>query len=165
MKTITTDKSGQKWEITTMKRYDGNLVSNAQKIDKCESDGTAQITVISGMMNPKSSKNLISVKCRVTEKVVKEQHAKAVLLFDELDESEPTDQNALPVIRVGLNFFTEFQSCRYHKVIYKIEDGKYFYIDIDKKTKSFENLYHIKPYSEKFGIGTYYDDKKPYLYG
>lgn len=159
--TLTFDKSGQQWEITTSKGCNGGLNSSAMKIDKCENDGLMTTTVISGFCNPKSNKNLINVKCRVTEKVVREQHAKAVLLFDELDDTVAPEPNALPVIRVGLNFFTDFQNSKCHKVIYKIEDGKYFYIDLENKTKSFENLYHLKPYSEKFGIGQYYDDQNP----
>lgn len=151
-----TEVNGIQWEITTMKRYNGFLTSTAQKVNVISED---ILEFSFGDTNIK----LISEKVRVIEKAVKEQHAKALILFDENEqvktEGEKADKN---IIEIGQRVFVDsLTSNEYtgNRIIYDIEVTKWgtYYKTVDTKTFELGTAQHVRPYSEKFGIGTYFN--------
>lgn len=73
--------NGQTWDIFTMKRYSGKLVTTAQACKVYESTTGSQITQYTPSQD--AHLTLISETVRVTEKAVREQHKKALILFSE----------------------------------------------------------------------------------
>jgi hypothetical protein len=65
---------------------------------------------------------------------------------------------------VSVNQVVQMEGYNYPKyVVYKVEktDWGINYQLIDINTHVFNSTTHIRPLSEKFGIGIYYDDKEP----
>ena len=150
--TLTTDKGGQLWKITTIKNYQGLISSTAKKM---LSENSFMV-----FGNPKDTKGLIKTKGRATEKTISEQHAKAVILFDEQDESKEGDkEKALNPIKVGLKFFTWFNTGNVWQVITSIEGDQYTCVYLKDLSTKTDSIHHLKPYSKKFGIGSYYYDE------
>src|SRR6476646_10102051 len=72
---------GQTWRVSTMKRYGGNISSNAMKV-KTENQGNGITITQFDCSDIFGSIPLISEKVRATQNAVKDQHEKAVLIFD-----------------------------------------------------------------------------------
>lgn len=155
--TITKDKSGQIWEINTLKTYGGKITSTAIEIDEAKKEKGMQTIVISNFIS-KPKKRLIASSGRATEKKIREQHAKAVLLFDEQDESTPktTQQKKIenPIKRGLIIFMWGYNKESQKLVLTEEYRGGWKFINLS----TFQNGYaeHIRPYSQKFGIGYYY---------
>ncbi len=159
--TITKNKAGQLYKITTLKRSNKKVSSVATEIDEAKKENGMQIVVITDMLTKPSIKLIESDK-RATEKLVREQHAKAVLLFDQQDESKPSQQQPTAPkdnpIRRGLNFFMWGYGNESHPlVLLEVTESGYKFLNLKKYTTGFAS--RLKPYSEKFGIGYYYNDK------
>ena len=157
--TLTTDKGGQLWKISTCKRSGGKITSRATKCQKAESSNGVQMTQFS-MQDMSNSKTLISTTGRATEKTIKEQHYKAIAVFDEQDESKPGEQakkkKACPIKR-GLEFFMwGYQRENQVLVVTGMDDRGVNYVNTETKAKGFTD--RLRPWSEKFGIGYYYRD-------
>lgn len=148
--------NGQDFEINTMKRSSGFLYSNAQE---CQIGDNGNISF---MMFQDKSHSLINVKIRVTEKAVKEQHAKALIVFDEMIEAGTIEvkESKKFEIKVGQIIFTHGYEHEHKRAIYEIESGqfgkKYKTVELKNLNLRFDD--HIRPFTEKFGIGVYYNE-------
>lgn len=158
--TITTVKN-QTYAITTQKNH-GLITSNAQP-GKASEDANSKCFRISDMFT--GNIPLISEKARATEKSIRNQHLKAVLLFDEKVKNGEITSVVIETPVIGSILFLHGYgktkgSPENKKIVYKIEtdswgDEAYFTVELDtlKLTKNT----HVKPYSKKFGIGTYFE--------
>lgn len=79
--TIKTVK-GQTWDIFTMKRYSGKLVTTAQACKVSHNFDTG-FSCIQYTPSQDAHLTLISEVVRVTEKAVRQQHEKALQLFEQ----------------------------------------------------------------------------------
>lgn len=161
-----TTVNGQQFEITTLKRSSGKIVSSALKVEASES-GTAQIVSfsLSDMIN--KSTELISRSGRATESTVKAQHAEAVLLFDqkaEAGEINGLDAEPAPVPEIGTIIFLDGYgktkgSEGNKKIVFDIERTQYgtYYRTVEADTLKLGTVDYPKPFAEKFGIGNYFE--------
>lgn len=151
---------GYDWKITTSKRSNGKLVSNAQAGEVLP-DGAFTFM---GLQSP--SINLIIDKTRATENTVREQHLKALARFDELKElgELPENKTKTEGPKIGTILFLDgYEKTKgshgNHHIVYDIEKDSFgtTYLTVEKDTLSLQRQKHIRPFSEKFGIGTYYE--------
>jgi len=106
---------------------------SSERFDLCQSTGTA------------------------TEGKIREQHFKALALFDEKMENQP--QAELPYrVEVGQIIFTDFRGDRENpRAVYEVvRGGKYKTVLLDGSRTNFDD--HVRDYRQKFGIGSYYNE-------
>lgn len=143
------DDNGQAWQISTHK---------AGKGVKCYAiQGKLDGEMFSYEMFGAKRLELYSEVGQCTEKKVKEVHEKGILEFMSKIE-ELTPKNAYK-IEVGQIIFTDWVQSGEgdRRVIYKIESaGNYKTVQLDGK--GFHRDDRIRPYSERFGIGVYYNE-------
>ena len=154
--TQTTD-AGEGWSITTMKRANGYISSSATRV-----------TFGSKLMTYDfSSKtiNLLKEKATATEAKIKELHTKALLIFEEHPERIEEDEKiqTTPKIEIGQRVFLDGYGKGQNdgnQIIYSIDstDWGTNYKTVDLDTLELSTVQHLRPYSEKFGIGTYYNE-------
>ncbi len=89
--TVIKDIKNNTWNLVTMKRHSGNLVSTAQMLEEHTDDKTTGV-MISVFSHDSKRKHLINVKVRVTAKAVATQHAKALTMFEEQDKEENKEE-------------------------------------------------------------------------
>ena len=158
-RTIRTEK-GQTFEIATLKRYSGNLVTSVTKVEAGSNNG---FLITSFGMND----NFMSInhgKLRVTENVVKNAHFEALTQFDEKISTLPEVEikNEEPEVGdiVFMDGYGHYKGEEGNNhIIYKIEDtnwGVRFYC-VEKDTLELSVKDHIQPFSKKFGIGNYFE--------
>ena len=146
--TNTTD-SGEGWHITTSKGYSGKISSSAMQ---------GQFSGRNFQCSPLTAKTLKlgTITGSATEKTIREQHAKALILFDELVKDEPEAY----IIKVGqkISFIGYESNERPEIVIYNIKNGGFgpTYETINERTKELGNTDRINDINERFGIGHYY---------
>lgn len=157
--TVRTEK-GQTFEIITMKRYSGDLTTTATKVDM-RHDGDF-ISTSFGMNDGFMSMN--HGKLRVTESVIRECHAKGLLEFDRLVETLPESEIKKDIVEIGdilfLDGYGKSKGSYGNKyIVYQIEETKWGtnYKTIEKDTLELVVKDYPKPYSKKFGIGTYFE--------
>lgn len=160
--TITT-ANGQTFKITTMKRHSGQIVSNAQP-GEAGQDGNFQTFTVTDMFQ--GSIELIKQTRRATEKAIRQQHAKAVILFDEKVQAGEIQAEKPEKPEVGSILFLDGYgktkgSPENRHVVYKIEPCKWYgekYLTVELDTLKLDSKSaRIKPFSKKFGIGTYFE--------
>jgi hypothetical protein len=158
-KTVRTEK-GQTFEITTMKRYSGHLITSATKVDM-RHDGDF-ISTSFGMNDGFMS--LDHGKITVTEKAIRECHAKGLLEFDRLIKTLPESEVKKEEPEIGDILFLDGYgkskgSSENKHIVYQIEETKWGtnYKTIEKDTLELSAKDYPKPYSKKFGIGTYFE--------
>jgi hypothetical protein len=150
-----TAEEGEGWQITTLKRYGGKISTIAKRVTFNPSGG-----VTFDMFGAKTI-NLITTTGRATEKTIKEQHARALILFDEHPEAIQEAQKPVYKIEVGQRVFLDgYNKGQFdgNKIIYAIEKTNWGinYLAVDTQTLELSVESHIKDFSEKFGIGIYY---------
>ena len=153
--------NGQDWQITTMKRSNGKIVSSAQsgKAGKGEGVKTFSFAMFGGDKNV----TLISEKARATEKTIREQHAKALILFDENEEIQKKSANKPYEIEVGqiIWFIGPGMNSEYDSraAVYRIEKTNYgtYYHTVNLKTLKLSRAERLRDIKDKFGIGYYYE--------
>lgn len=148
-----TAEIGQGWHISTSKRYSGKLVTTAQLVTFGDrgfqwSFGDKNIT-------------LISESVRVTEKAVREQHAKALILFDEHPEVKAQEVAEVYEIKPGQRVFLEgYGKSQYdgNAIIYAVEPSTFgtTYLTVDTETLELSRVDRLRDFEDVFGIGTYY---------
>lgn len=147
--TTNTTDSGDGWKITTVKGYSGKISSSAT---------AGQFDGLNFMCSPMTAKkfDLGTVTGSATEKAIREQHAKALILFDELVKDEP----AAYIIKVGqkINFIGYDSNERPELVIYNIKAGGFgpTYETINERTKELGSTDRLDDLENRFGIGHYY---------
>ena len=154
-RTIRTEK-GQTFEISTLKRYSGNLVTSVTKVEAGLSRGF--LTVSYGMND-----NFMSInhgKVRVTEKTLKNAHCEALVKFDEkisiLPEVEIKNEEPEVGDVVFMDGYGHYKGeDGNNHIIYKVENNIFYCIEKDTLELSIKD--HIRPFSKKFGIGYYFE--------
>jgi hypothetical protein len=165
--TIYLNIAGYDWQIITSKRSGGKLISTAQAL-KVNDDGSTTFAMFSD-----PNINLITQKARATEKTVKDQHYKALNVYENLrvneelpvNKSRATKEKDNP-IKVGLKFFLDGYGKENEPLyIYEIKKSKWgiTYDYVNGKTLALSSTDRIRPYSEKFGIGVYYMEPPQYI--
>ena len=153
------DVNGQTWEISTMKRYSGKLTTNAMKIKVLESSHGCEVTTF-GSSEMFNTLNLISEKVRVTQNAVKDQHERALLIFDaKIDageiESERPETPEIGTI-IFLDGYDSYQGSKGNNwVVYQVDGENYKCVE--KDTLLLQDKDYVKPLSKKFGIGNYFE--------
>ncbi len=148
-----TAETGQGWHIVTSKRYSGKLVSTAKLVtfgDGClqYSFGDKNITLVSKVV-------------RVTKKAVQEQHAKALVLFDEHPEVKAQEVAEIYEIKTGQRVFLEgYGKGQYdgNAIIYAVKPSTFgvSYLTVDTETLKLSSVERLRDFEDVFGIGTYY---------
>lgn len=154
-----TEHNGQTYKISTFKTSRGLLHSSSQPCDISEGGGV----MFSNMFNQDGTNlNLITSKVRATEKAIKEQHARALLLFDEKIKELAPAKKQTPEIGTIL-FLDGYDSYKgshgNNRIIYDIKNTDFGvnYLTVDPDTLVLGREDHPRPYSEKFGIGVYFE--------
>lgn len=146
---------GKDWQISTMKTNNGKISSIAIQGEKHENGFTFE--VFGGKRI-----NLLSTTGKATEKAIREQHAKALIMFDEHPEVKEAIQAY--EIKEGqilfLNGYGQDEHSHERKAVYKIEKTSF---GVNYHCVNLENLSltiqtHVKDIKDKFGIGTYYKE-------
>jgi hypothetical protein len=145
-----TGESGSVWQITTVKRASGFISSTATKVDI--SDG-----LISWSFGAKQI-FLIKEKARATENTIKDIHSRALEIF--LAHPDYTEEAQKPVykIEIGQRVFLDGYGKGQtdgNAIIYQINGDRNF-LTVDTDTLELSHVSWLRPYSDKFGIGTYY---------
>jgi hypothetical protein len=152
--------NGYDWKICTMKRSNGKLQTTAQAGELLPNGGFTF-----GMFTSPSI-TLISEKKRATENTVKEQHVKALAEFDRLKESGELPENKAKTDgpKIGtilfLDGYGETKGTKgNNRIVYEIEQTEWGtkYLTVEKDTLELEREDTPKPFSEKFGIGIYFE--------
>jgi len=146
---------GFSYEITTMKRHGGEIVTSAQKLSSNSNDG--HFTTVSFSMF--QDKNITILRCaaNATEGKIKELHFKALSMIDQMQDSFP--QVPAYQIEPGQLFFMDGYGKENEKLaVYLIseEEDEIFYVNTKTLQLGQHELSTIRPWAEKFGIGYYY---------
>jgi hypothetical protein len=139
------------YEIHTGKGIRGGIRSFAQK-------GTLKGGTFSFMMFSDERIELATMGVPCTEKSITELHNKALIKFDELKATE----RAAPApykVDIGQILFTDMihSADRNERAVYEIKpDGDFLTVTLDGTDMLCDS--HVRPYSQKFGIGVYYNE-------
>ena len=148
-----TDANGQAWQITTSKRSNGLVSCSAiQGDDKGEG-------IFSYEMFGAKRLQLASEKTNGTEAAIKRVHAAGLIEFERIQKETATEAPAKPLYVVGIGqiIFTDGFDTQSKRVIYEIvRPGNFKTVTLDGKELRHDD--HVRPYSDKFGIGTYYNE-------
>lgn len=146
-----TDANGKAWQITTYKTR-GGVACNA--VEGQDEGGMFSYE----MFGAKRLDNLASQPGQCNEKKVREVHDAGLLEFvRRMQETAP--QKPEYVLGIGQIIFTDMISIddERRRVIYEVaRPGHFKTVTLDGK--HLHNDDRVKPYSEKFGIGTYYNE-------
>lgn len=150
--------NGASWVIYTSKGYGGLISTNCRKVEAGK-NGSYSFMMFTSEKS-KESFTLNAVKATATANKIKEIHLKSLADFDAMREAGELPEGPAP-IEIGQIVFTDMiqRDERNERAVYAIEEGNF--------GKSYKTVYldgsdldqddHIRPYSEKFGIGTYYN--------
>ena len=149
--------NGLSYEITTMKRHNGEIASIAQKLRTNKEENGMR--VVSFMMFADKSIVILRERSNATEAKVKELHYKALALIDTMPDQFP---NAPAYkVEVGQLFFMDGYGKEDEKLaIYSIDqdNDRVWYVNTKTLRLNNNEFSHIRPWSEKFGIGYYYQE-------
>lgn len=147
----------QDWQITTMKRHSGLISSTAQAVQGRE-DGSFMYTPLEDKQI-----SLLSVKKVATESAIRLLHFEALAKFDAINEAGELPESSVYEIKPGQLLRFEGYGCfmELKYVVYDLCKGNFGTqlkcIDLIKKEFCVKDA-RIKPVSEKFGTGTYYNE-------
>lgn len=142
------DANGEAWQISTYKTRAG-VSCNATK-------GRVENGIFSYDMFGSKKMELYSEPGQCTEKKVATVHTAGLSVFAEKMKQEPTTPTY--VLGVGQVIFTDFVSHEQNRrVIYEvITPGHFKTVTLDGKELTRDD--RVRPYTEKFGIGVYYNE-------
>lgn len=148
--------NGQDYRISTFKIDGGILLSHYMEVTINSND------TLSFNLFGSKKEDLISEKKRATEKNVREQHNRALLIFDEKINKNTQPEKQLPVI--GSILFTvgygyEKESVKNQHIVYEIETTDYgvVYYTVEKTSLQLDRKTYVKNVKDLFGIGTYFE--------
>ena len=140
--------NGQKWQVTTLKRYNGALTSTAMRIRTEETKQGFTVTQFdsSDVFN---TLTLITEKVRVTQNAVRSQHEKALLIFDSKIDKGEISRNAPQTPVIGTIVFLDgYDSCKgshgNNWIVYEVNGNSYKCVERDTlqlSTKDYEKKY------------------------
>lgn len=151
--------NGQDYQITTMKRYSGEIVCSAQpgKYSPAKDGCFAGFSYSMFIDKPVT---LFKASGRATESKIREVHNQGLLIFDETiakaKKAEPKPFEIEPGQLIIFDGPTNENSNVY--AVYQIEAGKWgkFYKAVNIESLNLLSIEHPRQWSEKFGIGFYY---------
>lgn len=159
-KTTRTEK-GQTFEILTMKNYSGAIVTTATKVTK--SNSSTGFVVTSFGMNDEFMR-VNHGKIRATEKAIREAHFKGLAEFDMRIQEAPQEEIKKDDPQLGdVVFLDGYGKTKgddeNHWIIYDIKEGRSLkeFFCIEKDTLELRTNTWIRPFSERFGIGIYFE--------
>lgn len=152
--------NGYDWSIYTTKGYNGKVYTSVTTC-KVNNDDGMFTSIDMGMMMGKPVNQDFKITCpivtgRVTDKLISEVHKLAIIEFlRRLQDGQLP--HAPKAIQVGQVIFTHHPNGRDDKrVVYAIDGDIYKTVSLDGSRTHRDS--HIRPYSEKFGIGVYYNE-------
>lgn len=159
-----TSVNGQTFKIYTLKRSNGNLTTSAMPVQVRETDTMLSMQFDSDAIFNKTITLLTEKISRVNENAVRDQHFKALTVFENMvfiGEVQP-EKNDVPQIGsiLFLDGYGKGKGSQGNKhIVYQIEDTQfginYFTVELD--TLSLQTKNHVKNFAEKFGIGHYFE--------
>lgn len=144
---------GVMYMINTMKRSNGIITAFAQKIHRFSENNGCVVTEFSPLQD--KAIELLSCKGTATEAKIKASHFEALAIADNNPDwfPEPSTYKLKP----GQIIFSDFvASITNKRVIYAIDGNRVKSVELDRKIFHDDELEHIRPHAQKFGIGTYY---------
>ncbi len=143
-----TDANGKAYQITTFKVRGGVECTAIQ--------GQDNGNMFSYDMFDAKRLKLASEAGQCNENKVKAVHAAGLIEFERIMKETAQDKPAF-VLGVGQILFTDCNGDENRRVIYEVErPGRFKTVTLDGKQLRYDD--HVKPYAEKFGIGTYYNE-------
>lgn len=150
--------NGKNWVITTLKRHTGVISTHCHTV-KDEGNGAFSYAIFGHDNNESFYLNVLPKGTRATEKTIKEAHYKSLCLFDAKREANELPNNKEEYqIKIGQVFFTDGPGYdRLRRAVCEILPGdKYKTVLLDGSNIKHDS--HVRPYSKKFGIGTYFNE-------
>ena len=148
--------NGFLYEVSTMKRHNNEIMSIAQKL----SSRTRGNSFSSVQYTPSQDKAVIILreKAVATEAKIRELHARALEMIPALNDQFPTVPADAPYIpHVGhLIFVDGYGTEDQLMAIYEIKDNMAFYVNTKTLQLGRHELFSIRDYAKKFGIGVYH---------
>lgn len=154
--------NGKNWLISTTKRYNGTISTHCHAVEDA-GGGNYSFMMFGGPKDESFYLNVLPKGTRATEKSIKDAHYTALAQFDAKNEA-----GELPVvkeeeqIKVGNIIFTDHPMGNMkasRRAIYEIVNGRfgtsYKTVHIDGSRTGTDE--HVRPYSQKFGIGVYFN--------
>lgn len=152
--------NGYDWQITTSKGHRGKISTYCTIVEA--SAGNGFITTMTSPLTDTETGRAFWLNVhegRATEKTIKESHYKALAEFDAKREAGELLEAEEP-IKIGQIIFSDnVHSKTSERVIYEIDESGSFGTRYKTALLDGSNLRiddHIRPFSQKFGIGTYY---------
>lgn len=144
-----TDANGMAWQISTYKTKGGVMCYAIQGQD----DGGM---FSYDMFGAKRMNSLASQAGQCNEKKVREVHAAGLIEFERIIKETAPEKPAY-VLGIGQIIFTDGIGDERRRVIYEVvRPGHFKTVSLDGKQLSHDD--RVKPHSEKFGIGVYYNE-------
>ena len=155
----TVNVNGQQWKIGTMKRYSGKLSTNAMRVREQKEENGMLITQFDSS-DMFSSLTLVSEKVRVTQNAVKDQHERALLIFDAMIDAGEIESEKPETPEIGtiifLDGYDSYQGSHGNNwIVYKVEGNSFKCVE--KDTLRLRTQDYVKLFSKKFGIGNYFE--------
>lgn len=145
-----TDTNGKAWQITTMKRSNGQVSCSAIQGD------ISPAGVFSYMMFGAKRLQLANEKTNGTEAAIRRVHAAGLIEFERIQKEE-TPTAPVYVVEVGQVIFTHGYDNELKRAVYEIESpGHYKAVTLDGQQLCMDS--HVDNYKNKFGIGVYYNE-------
>ncbi len=148
-----TDANGNAWQISTFKRSNGLVCCSA-----IQGQDTGKGNFTYEMFGAKRLE-LAQEKTNGTEAAIKRVHAAGLIEFNRIQAEAPQITAPAYVVGIGQIIFTD--SCgnweEKKRVIYEVKSpGHFKTVTLDGKELRHDD--RVRPYSEKFGIGVYYNE-------
>lgn len=147
-----TDANGKAWQITTMKRSNGQVICSA-----IQGDVNPQGLFSYEMFGAKRLQ-LASEKTNGTEAAIKRVHAAGLIEFERIQKEETPTAPAY-VVGIGQIIFTDGYGLdsEHKRAVYEIvSPGHYKTVTLDGQQLRQDS--HVSNYKNKFGIGVYYNE-------
>lgn len=143
-----TDPNGKAWQINTWKNDRGFVVCSA--VQGTLGDGIFSYDLFGGKRLALANEQGIA-----TEKRIQSVHERGLAEFERIMAEEAKTKGPVYPIQVGQIIFSEGLGESRARVIHKVvRPGKYESVYLDGS--GFETDEHLKPITEKHGIGAYY---------
>lgn len=144
------DPNGKMWQIRTTKARNGVKCEATE----CTDSGNGMISF--DMFGAKRHM-LATSEGMATEKKIKEVHELGLIEFSRILQIEQVAAPAVYVIGIGQIIFTDgLETARKRAVYEVVRGGQYKTVLLDGTGFEFDS--HVRPFNEKFGIGSYYNE-------
>jgi len=158
-KTTNLEHNGANFQLSTYGQSGRGAVCTLRKVD-VSADGKMVSFAIFGGWSVTAAKEAAA---RVTQTVIDRVHAAGLAEYERMKAAgELPEEKVKGKIAIGQVIFSDYIQYQVddRRAIYKIEETSfgpnYHTVHLDGSTTEIDT--HVKPYSEKFGIGTYFNE-------